>query len=180
MIFKIKLLKCVFNVVLSEKSILLQTGLQLSSVRAGNWLSSHWHLTGCLFSPITITNCPPISLLREITKVSCDELQFLEPLSDNFFIYIFDIGNSFPQKGKKKNEDNQCKMLSRVGQWEDKGVCMVFSTWLWKPSPNKDGMSAQMLFFLISKKLCSFKIKCNLAVAKVTRIPPHLRNSWTN
>lgn len=35
-IFSIKLLRCVFNVVLSEKSILLQTGLQLSSIRAGN------------------------------------------------------------------------------------------------------------------------------------------------
>ena len=48
--FSIKLLSCVFNVVLSEKSILLQTGLPLSSIRAGNWLFSHWHLTGCLFS----------------------------------------------------------------------------------------------------------------------------------
>lgn len=48
--FSIKLLSCVFNIVLSEKSILLQTGLPLSSIRAGNWLFSHWHLTGCLFS----------------------------------------------------------------------------------------------------------------------------------
>lgn len=41
---------CFFNLVLSEKSILLRTGSQPPSIRAGNWLSRHWHSTGCLFS----------------------------------------------------------------------------------------------------------------------------------
>lgn len=146
MIFRIKLLKSVFNVVFSEKSILLQTGLQISSVRAGNWLSSHWHLTGCLFS--CYNNC---QLSTNFSSHRNNEGHLwwttLSRASLWQFLYIHIWYWLFISQKRKKNEDNQCKMLSRVEQREDKGVCMLFSTWLWKPSPNKDGMSAQMLFF---------------------------------
>lgn len=138
-----------FFLVLSEKSILLQSGLQLSSIRPGNWLSHHWHLTGCLFS--RYNNCQlstNLSSHRNNEGQSWWTMHAVASLAVFLYSHLISVIPSF--SNKEINKENYCKMLSlRVGQQEDMYLCVFFSSWVLKPLPKEKGwnISVGSLFF---------------------------------